>query len=186
MANPSPKNEDLENAIEGMLGFNRAETIQENKCVPPPFGCGKPVSMDDFKDDLSRKEYSLSGMCQTCQDEFFKPADQQHEDIPDDFEDAQVPAVNKEVRKSLAKGDPDFGCQHLPCTDCGGYEWCDGCQVNPACACKHGMGAVPSVVMGPGGNPKYMHRASEPYFAKHVQEAAKTADDNLNKMYRHD
>jgi len=26
---------------------------------------------DDFKDELSRKEFSLSGLCQGCQDEFF-------------------------------------------------------------------------------------------------------------------
>ena len=27
---------------------------------------------DKFTDDLSRKEYSLSGMCQVCQDGFFE------------------------------------------------------------------------------------------------------------------
>lgn len=32
--------------------------------------CTKPVG--EFRDDLSRKEYSISGMCQDCQDEFFK------------------------------------------------------------------------------------------------------------------
>ena len=25
----------------------------------------------EFKDDLSKKEYEISGMCQDCQDEFF-------------------------------------------------------------------------------------------------------------------
>ena len=43
-----------------------------------PFGgccawCGtKRVSPQDFKDDLSRKEFLISFMCQTCQDKTFE------------------------------------------------------------------------------------------------------------------
>jgi hypothetical protein len=29
------------------------------------------ITLDDFRDDLSAKEYSISGMCQTCQDKTF-------------------------------------------------------------------------------------------------------------------
>lgn len=36
-----------------------------------PF-CGKPVSADSFRDELSRKEFSISGLCQVCQDDFFE------------------------------------------------------------------------------------------------------------------
>ena len=36
-----------------------------------PF-CKKPVTIEDFRDDLSRKEFEISGMCQQCQDNFFK------------------------------------------------------------------------------------------------------------------
>lgn len=36
-----------------------------------PF-CGKPVSADSFRDELSRKEFSISGLCQECQDDFFE------------------------------------------------------------------------------------------------------------------
>ena len=36
-----------------------------------PF-CGREVNMDDFRDDLSRHEFELSGLCQMCQDYFFK------------------------------------------------------------------------------------------------------------------
>ena len=36
-----------------------------------PF-CGMPVSSDSFKDELSRKEFSISGLCQECQDDFFE------------------------------------------------------------------------------------------------------------------
>ena len=44
-----------------------------------PF-CGKLVSFDDFRDDLSRKEYQISGLCQKCQDGFFHEPDS----VPDE------------------------------------------------------------------------------------------------------
>lgn len=31
--------------------------------------CGKPIG--EFRDDLSRKEFEISGMCQECQDSVF-------------------------------------------------------------------------------------------------------------------
>ena len=33
--------------------------------------CGLPISMDDFRDELSRREYGISRMCQLCQDSVF-------------------------------------------------------------------------------------------------------------------
>ena len=33
--------------------------------------CAVTVMADEFVDDLSKKEYSISGMCQTCQDKTF-------------------------------------------------------------------------------------------------------------------
>ena len=35
-----------------------------------PF-CGKKVNTEDFKDELSRQEFRISGLCQKCQDETF-------------------------------------------------------------------------------------------------------------------
>lgn len=35
-----------------------------------PF-CNKPVDQAALRDDLSRKEFALSGLCQECQDETF-------------------------------------------------------------------------------------------------------------------
>lgn len=34
--------------------------------------CSKEIKMLDFKDDLSIKEYKISGLCQKCQDNIFK------------------------------------------------------------------------------------------------------------------
>lgn len=39
----------------------------KGKC---PF-CGKTVNADEFRDELSLKEYHISGLCQECQDEMF-------------------------------------------------------------------------------------------------------------------
>jgi len=33
--------------------------------------CGATVPPESFRDDLSRKEFTISGMCQTCQDRVF-------------------------------------------------------------------------------------------------------------------
>ena len=33
--------------------------------------CGAPDAADTIRDDLSRMEFQISGLCQTCQDETF-------------------------------------------------------------------------------------------------------------------
>lgn len=33
--------------------------------------CSKPIVERDFRDQLSKQEYSISGMCQGCQDMMF-------------------------------------------------------------------------------------------------------------------
>jgi len=47
------------------FGRTRTTSVVNNICVT----CGKNAS--EFKDALSRKEYSISGMCQSCQDSVF-------------------------------------------------------------------------------------------------------------------
>lgn len=50
------------------LGLHKeAERAKHGFC---PF-CGKPVSLADFRDALSVKEFRISGICQPCQDSFF-------------------------------------------------------------------------------------------------------------------
>jgi len=49
-------------------GFSKeVEKIKHGLCPM----CSKPIKMKEFKDDLSRKEYGISGMCQVCQDGIF-------------------------------------------------------------------------------------------------------------------
>lgn len=50
-------------------GFQDAvKAVELGEC---PF-CHIKVNIMDFKDELSRKEFSMSGLCQSCQDDVFK------------------------------------------------------------------------------------------------------------------
>ena len=49
----------------GQPNINRSSAKQQNKCCK----CGGEATK--FKDELSRKEYGLTGWCQSCQDDFF-------------------------------------------------------------------------------------------------------------------
>ena len=55
----------MEAALTGIFGVDRRKTIRENTCA----GCNQPAKT--FRDDLSRREYRISGLCQSCQDAVF-------------------------------------------------------------------------------------------------------------------
>ena len=63
MATPAPKSPQMEQFLENLFG--RTTAVLLDYCTI----CRKPAT--DFRDDLSRKEYTLSGFCQACQDDFF-------------------------------------------------------------------------------------------------------------------
>ncbi len=44
-----------------------ADALERGDC---PF-CGKTPKLDEFADELSLKEYGISGLCQDCQDNMF-------------------------------------------------------------------------------------------------------------------
>ena len=51
-------------------GFSKAvEDVKAGKC---PFCGSTKIYPKDFRDALSLKEYTISGMCQKCQDDFFE------------------------------------------------------------------------------------------------------------------
>lgn len=66
---PSKKNTMLTNFLDDFaqstFGRSRSQSIKGNVCVM----CGNQVGR--FRDNLSLKEYTISGMCQACQDDFF-------------------------------------------------------------------------------------------------------------------
>ena len=51
-----------------MAGLGAKVALVEEGLCPT---CGKLIVQESFTDDLSRKEFSLSGMCQECQNEVF-------------------------------------------------------------------------------------------------------------------
>jgi hypothetical protein len=67
MADPSDKAPELTNFLESVAG--RTSAIKGDVCVPAPFGCGGPAT--EFRNELSRREYRISGLCQKCQDSVF-------------------------------------------------------------------------------------------------------------------
>lgn len=56
------------------------ERIERGQCPT----CGKDMDSQTFKDELSAREYSISGMCQQCQDKTFEEPQTQedHDDAP--------------------------------------------------------------------------------------------------------
>lgn len=50
--------------------FNRAKYLNENDKPVCPM-CRVDIDTNAFTDDLSRKEWEISGLCQGCQDGFF-------------------------------------------------------------------------------------------------------------------
>ncbi|KKM15952.1 hypothetical protein LCGC14_1690740 [marine sediment metagenome] len=64
MAVPSPKSPEIERLLEDLTG--RRTAIEADRCIDPPNGCGGPAI--EFRSELDRREYAVSGLCQDCQD----------------------------------------------------------------------------------------------------------------------
>ena len=66
-------------------GKDRVEVISSGDCLT----CdeARDLKATSFRDDVSRKEYAISGMCQSCQDDVFgvgEPDDEPCEDWDDE------------------------------------------------------------------------------------------------------
>lgn len=61
---PSWKAPETEKFLEEQFG--RTTAIQGDRCIPPPVGCGQPIA--PFYGPINEKEYTISGLCQACQD----------------------------------------------------------------------------------------------------------------------
>lgn len=68
MSNKSPEMMAFLNGMTGALfGRSLDDCFLNGICV----ACHGPVKEDDFKTRISQKEYTISGMCQECQDKTF-------------------------------------------------------------------------------------------------------------------
>ena len=63
---PTPKNPNIDKAIYAITGVDRIEAIKNDLCA---FKCDEPDL--DFRNDVSKNEYRISGICQQCQDNLF-------------------------------------------------------------------------------------------------------------------
>lgn len=65
---PSEKHPQIDNFINQIFGIDRKASITNNVCTM----CKRNIDpTTEFKDDLSRKEFQISGLCSNCQDKVF-------------------------------------------------------------------------------------------------------------------
>ncbi len=67
MTEPTKKHPEMEKLIDSVnpSGRKRVDSIKQDTCS----WCGEPAT--EFNDELSRREYTISGFCQSCQDKTF-------------------------------------------------------------------------------------------------------------------
>ena len=68
---PTPKAKGISDLLNGMA--DRDNSIRSNKCVMKPIGCGRQITQEEINSwkELTLKEYTISGLCDVCQAEFF-------------------------------------------------------------------------------------------------------------------
>jgi hypothetical protein len=66
LAIPTSKTPEMDALIRDVLGVDRVKVIQSDKCGC----CGGDAK--EFRNDISRREYRISGLCQACQDSVFE------------------------------------------------------------------------------------------------------------------
>ena len=67
---PAIKSPRVNNFLKNRFGVDREQSILDEVCVAAPIGCGKPVVK--FRTDDDAREYEISGLCQSCQDNLFE------------------------------------------------------------------------------------------------------------------
>ena len=65
------RSKELQGFVDGFtkktFGKSQTEAREQKICVI----CHNEIKDEDFRDDKSRKEYNISGLCQKCQDDVF-------------------------------------------------------------------------------------------------------------------
>ena len=64
---PSSKAPEVDAFLTSLFGVNRKESVENKTCAT----CGVDVELENFKDEISLKEFHISAMCQECQDGVF-------------------------------------------------------------------------------------------------------------------
>lgn len=77
MATPTRKSEHLEAFLTAATGIDRRSSIVNDTCVFCSVTVSRkaewfaPGEVDTFRDEISRREYTISGLCQDCQDKVY-------------------------------------------------------------------------------------------------------------------
>ena len=101
---PSYKAPQMDSALTYLFGVDRHKTISNGECI----ACEVTgLIASSFSDDVSRKEYSISGMCQSCQDDLFG-ADEDDEPDEDWDDESAFTSAGMGMDDSYAHGE-DFG-----------------------------------------------------------------------------
>ena len=101
----------LDDMLKSFTGKNRHQVVHEGRFM---FCDSTGNIATSFSDDISRKEYAISGMCQSCQDDFFGPGDPDDDepDWPDDEPDDPYSDVEADADTLASAGmgtDEDYG-----------------------------------------------------------------------------
>ena len=64
---PSIKSEKIDELFKTLYGVDRKTSIVNRTCV----SCDAKVSEEGFRDEVSLREFHISGLCQVCQDKVF-------------------------------------------------------------------------------------------------------------------
>lgn len=62
---PTQKSKAIEDLLTAIAGISRQDAADEGVCT----ACRGPIT--GFRDDISKREYEISGFCQNCQDDVF-------------------------------------------------------------------------------------------------------------------
>ena len=65
---PTLKNSSIEEFLTALTGVSRPQAVRGGICT----SCkATKITEDTFRDAISRKEFTISGLCQSCQDDVF-------------------------------------------------------------------------------------------------------------------
>lgn len=71
MTEPAWKTPAMNEALENLFNYPRIPSIKGDTCS----NCGKPAVK--FTDEISKREFAISGLCQECQDWIFTPPEEE-------------------------------------------------------------------------------------------------------------
>lgn len=71
---PTQKSGGVNQLLSALMGKDREQTIRGGECMTCP---ETGITSESFRTQLSIKEYTISGMCQRCQDEVFGVAEEE-------------------------------------------------------------------------------------------------------------